>query len=124
MLLSLSLSGAQVEGVLEKARVLNKPVVFYFKSSFCPYCTQVEDFVLNDEEIYKKISNFTFVELDIRSEEGSKLARKFGVPGTPTLVVYDPKQDKVLGMIFGSRPKQDFMNVLTKACKFYNIKTC
>jgi len=102
----------------------NKLVVFYFKSQFCPYCAQVEDFVFSDEEVFKKLSNFVFVELDIRSDEGSKLARKFGVPGTPTVVIYDPKTDKVVGLIFGSRPKEDYLKTITKACKLYNIKTC
>jgi len=102
----------------------NKLVVFYFKSQFCPYCAQVEDFVFSDEEVFKKLSNFVFVELDIRSDEGSKLARKFGVPGTPTVVIYDPKTDKVVGLIFGSRPKEDYLKTINKACKLYNIKTC
>ncbi|WP_333784225.1 thioredoxin fold domain-containing protein [Thermocrinis sp.] len=102
----------------------NKLVVFYFKSQFCPYCAQVEDFVFSDEEVFKKLSNFVFVELDIRSDEGSKLARKFGVPGTPTVVIYDPKQDRVVSLIFGSRPKEDYLKTITKACKLYNIKTC
>jgi len=102
----------------------NKLVVFYFKSQFCSYCAQVEDFVFSDEEVFKKLSNFVFVELDIRSDEGSKLARKFGVPGTPTVVIYDPKTDKVVGLIFGSRPKEDYLKTINKACKLYNIKTC
>ncbi|WP_448584120.1 thioredoxin family protein [Thermocrinis sp.] len=102
----------------------NKLIAFYFKSQFCPYCSQVEDFVFSDEEVVQKLRNFLFVELDVRSEEGSRLARKFGVPGTPTLVIYDPKQDKVVNMIFGSRPKQDFISILNKACKLYSIKTC
>ena len=102
----------------------NKLVVFYFKSQFCPYCAQVEDFVFSDEEVFKKLSNFVFVELDIRSDEGSKLARKFGVPGTPTVVIYDPKQDRAVSLIFGSRPKEDYLKTINKACKLYNIKTC
>ncbi|MFZ8785797.1 thioredoxin fold domain-containing protein [Thermocrinis sp.] len=67
-------------------------MAFYFKSQFCPYCSQVEEFVFSDEEVSKKLRNFLFVELDIRSEEGSKLARRFGVAETLTLVIYDPQQ--------------------------------
>ena len=102
----------------------NKLVVFYFKNQFCPYCAQVEDFVFSDEEVFKKLSNFVFVELDIRSDEGSELARKFGVPGTPAVVIYDPKQDRAVSLIFGSRPKEDYLKTINKACKLYNIKTC
>ena len=113
-----------VEQAIQRAVSENKLIAFYFKSQFCPYCSQVEDFVLSDEEISEKLRNFLFVELDIRSEEGSKLARRFGVPGTPTFVIYHPKQDRVVSLIFGSRPKGDYLNVINRACKLYSIKTC
>jgi len=58
-----------VEQTIQRAVSENKLIAFYFKSQFCPYCSQVEEFVFSDEE------------------EGSKLARRFGVPGTPTLVI-------------------------------------
>ena len=76
-----------VEQTIQRAVSENKLIAFYFKSQFCPHCSQVEEFVFSDEEVSKKLRNFLFVELDIRSEEGSKLARRFGVPGTPTLVI-------------------------------------
>jgi thioredoxin-related protein len=113
-----------VEQTIQRALSENKLIAFYFKSQFCPYCSQVEDFVLYDEEVSKKLRNFLFVELDIRSKEGSKLARRFGVPGTPTFVIYDPKQDRVVSLIFGSRPKDDYLNVINRVCKLYSIKTC
>lgn len=113
-----------VERTIQRAVSENKLIAFYFKSRFCPYCSQVEDFVFYDEEVSKKLRNFLFVELDIRSEEGSKLARRFGVPGTPTLVIYDPKRDRVVSLIFGSRPKRDYLNAIDRACKLYSMKTC
>jgi thioredoxin-related protein len=113
-----------VEQTIQRAVSENKLIAFYFKSQFCPYCSQVEEFVFSDEEVSKKLRNFLFVELDIRSEEGSKLARRFGVPGTPTFVIYDPKRDRVVSLIFGSRPKGDYLNVINRVCKLYSIKTC
>jgi len=113
-----------VEQTIQMAVSENKLIAFYFKNQICPYCSQVEDFVFYDEEVSKKLRNFLFVELDIRSEEGSKLARRFGVPGTPTFVIYDPKRDKVVSLIFGSRPKDDYLNVINRVCKLYSIKTC
>jgi thioredoxin-related protein len=113
-----------VEQTIQRALAENKLTAFYFKGQFCPYCSQVEDFVFSDEEVSKKLRSFLFVELDIRSEEGSKLARRFGVPGTPTLVIYDPKQDRVVSLIFGSRPKGDYLNTINRVCKLYRIKTC
>ena len=66
-----------VEQAIQRAVSENKLIAFYFKSQFCPYCSQVEEFVFSDEEVSKKLSNFLFVELDIRSDEGSGLARRF-----------------------------------------------
>ena len=40
---------------LEYARRENKPVAFYFYSNYCPYCTQMEEFVLNQEYVQKKL---------------------------------------------------------------------
>jgi thioredoxin-related protein len=113
-----------VEQTIRRAVSENKLIAFYFKNQVCPYCSLVEDFVLYDEEVSKKLRNFVFVELDIRSEEGRKLARRFGVPGTPTFVIYDPKRDRVVSLIFGSRPKGDYLNTINRACKLYRIKTC
>ena len=123
-LLFIAFSQDSFENSVQKAKASDKLMLIYFKSQFCPYCTQVEEFVFSDEAVSKKLSSFVFLELDIRSEEGSKLARKFGVPGTPTLVVYDPKEDKVVSLLFGSRPKDDFLKTLNRACKLYNIKPC
>jgi thioredoxin-related protein len=65
-----------VEQTIQRALSENKPIAFYFKSQFCPYCSQVEDFVFSDEEVSKKLRNFLFVELDIRSEEGEQVGKK------------------------------------------------
>jgi thioredoxin-related protein len=112
-----------VEQTIQKAVSENKLIAFYFKSQFCPYCSQVEEFVFSDEEVSKKLGTFSLWSW-IRSEEGSKLARRFGVPGTPTFVIYDPKKDKVVSLIFGSRPKDDYLNVINRVRKLYSIKTC
>lgn len=105
--LSLAVAGwfNNVKEGLEIAKKENRPVAFYFYGSHCPYCAQMEEFVLNQEDVQKKLNNFVVISLNISSDDGSKWARKFGVPGVPTIVFYDPKQDKTLGAIFGSRPR-------------------
>ncbi|MCX8164345.1 MAG: thioredoxin fold domain-containing protein [Aquificaceae bacterium] len=109
---------------IEKAQKDNKMVAFYFFSNFCPYCAQMEEFVLNQEEVQKKLENFVVITLNISSEEGGKWARKLGVPGVPTMVFYDPKQDKPVGILFGSRPRGDVINYINGVCKKHNIRAC
>jgi len=43
-----------VEQTIKRAVSENKLIAFYFKSQFCPYCSQVEEFVFSDEELSKK----------------------------------------------------------------------
>lgn len=84
----------------------------------------MEEFVLNQEDVQKKLENFVVIALNISSEEGGKWARKLGVPGVPTLVFYDPKGDKPLGALFGSRPRGEILNYINGICKKHSIKAC
>lgn len=128
ILLSLSIAVASwhnnAEKGLEIAKKENKPIAFYFYSNYCPYCSHMEEFVLNQEDVQKKLENFVFISLNISSDEGSKWARKLGVPGVPTIVLYDPKQDKTLGAIFGSRSRGEVIDFINSVCRKSNIKTC
>lgn len=111
------------EGLVTAQRE-NKLVAFYFYSNYCAYCSQMEEFVLNQEEVQKKLENFVVISLNISSEEGSRWARRLGVPGVPTIVFYDPKQEKTLGVLFGSRPRGEVLNYINSLCKRHSIKTC
>lgn len=64
------------------------------------------------------------INLNISSDDGSRWARRLGVPGVPTLVFYDPKQERVLGVLFGSRPKGEVLNTIQRICTMQNIKSC
>ncbi|MDW8032297.1 MAG: thioredoxin fold domain-containing protein [Aquificaceae bacterium] len=109
---------------LETALKENRLVAFYFYSNYCPYCSQMEEFVLNQEDVQKKLENFVVVALNISSEEGGKWARKLGVPGVPTIVFYDPRQERPVGVLFGSRPRGEILNYINGICKKHNIKAC
>ncbi len=109
---------------LEYAQKESKPVAFYFYSNYCPYCAQMEEFVLNQGDVQQKLENFVVISLNISSDDGSKWARKIGVPGVPTMVFYDPKQEKVLGVLFGSRPKGEVLSTIQRICKMQNLKVC
>ncbi|RMH81260.1 MAG: thioredoxin [Acidobacteria bacterium] len=124
MLVGFSVAGwySDPEMALHAAQKENKPVVFYFYSNHCPYCKQVEEFVLSQEDVQRVLEGFHVVSLNIASDEGSRWSRKLGVPGVPAFIVYDPKQDRKVGMLFGSRPKKDVLGFIQGVCKSQSIR--
>ncbi len=108
---------------VELAKSQNKEVLIYFYGEHCPYCLQMEEFVLGDPEVDSYIRE-RFVVVSLNISEVHELDKKFGVIGTPYFVVYDPKRDKIVLRIFGSREREDFLNLLIKACKKSNLRRC
>ncbi|WP_457601045.1 thioredoxin family protein [Hydrogenivirga sp.] len=123
-------SYSQVEGWvtdfkegIELAKSQGKEVLIYFYGEHCPYCLQMEEFVLGDPEVDSYIrERFVVVSLNINDSE--ELDRKFNVFGTPYFVVYDPESDRIVLRIFGSREREDFLSLLVKACKKTNLRRC
>lgn len=111
-------------GGLEEAKKDSKPVMFYFHSEHCPYCLQMETFVFSDEKVSKYMDKFVVISLDTYTPTGRAWARRFNVFGTPTFVFYDPKKDTVISTAFGSKSKEDFINLLIKTCEKANTKKC
>lgn len=109
---------------LEEAKKEHKPVMFYFHSEHCPYCLQMETFVFSDERVSKYMDRFVVISVDTYSQTGVVWAKHFNVFGTPTFVFYDPDRNSVLGIAFGSKTKEDFINLLLKVCEKSNIKKC
>ncbi len=110
------------EGI-KLAKSQDKELLIYFYGEHCPYCIQMEEFVLGDPQVDNYIKErFVVVSLDIKSSH--ELDRKFGVIGTPYFVIYDPEHDKVLMKIFGSREREDFLSLLIKACKKSSLRRC
>ncbi len=104
------------EGV-SAAKNSGKDVIIYFYSDHCPYCWQMEEFVLGDPQVDKLIrENYVFISLSV-DEVSYEVDRKFNPIGTPYFVFYNPESDKVIFEVFGSREKDDFLNLLIKACK-------
>ena len=111
---------------IAKAKDLDKNVIIYFYSDHCPYCWQMEEFVLGDPEVDKYIKErYVFISVSIE-QVPPELDRRFNPIGTPYFVFYDPQREKVLLEVFGSREKEDFMNLLIRACNSSktNLRRC
>ncbi len=111
------------EKALDSAKKSGKKLFIYFYSDHCPYCLQMEEFVLGDPEVDSFI-NDNFVVLSVDVDKNRSLNRRFGVIGTPFFVIYDPRKDRVITRIFGSREKEVFLSLLTGVCKKSNLRRC
>lgn len=108
---------------VELAKREGKDVLIYFYGEHCPYCRQMEEFVLGDPEVDRFISErFVVVSLDAGKER--ELDRRFNVFGTPSFVIYDPESDRIVFRLFGSRERDDFLNLLMKVCKKSSLRRC
>lgn len=111
---------------MSKARAEGKDMIIYFYSDHCPYCWQMEEFVLGDPEIDRYINErYVFVSISVE-DVPLEVDKKFNPIGTPYFVFYDPAQEKVLFEVFGSREREDFLNLLIQACKRskINLRRC
>jgi len=78
-----------------KTKSDKKPLIMYFHVDWCKYCKKLNETFLNNEDVYKYISNFEMVQ--INPEHGDKqkrLANKYGVKGYPTFLVTYPHNNK------------------------------
>jgi len=108
---------------LRRAESEGKLILLYFYSEHCPYCHQVEEFVLGDEDVERVLEN-NFIVVGVDTLENPELMEEFSVFGVPSFVVYEPRASKVLGTFFGSLPREDFLSLLLKACNKSSIRRC
>ena len=83
------------------------PFVLIFVSKFCPHCKTIEKLVKNIEKEYKDVT-FYFV----KSEESTKLLRKFNIRGFPTSLFI--KEDKIIRTMIGFSSQEEFYIYLKK----------
>ncbi len=109
---------------VDVAKREGKNLMIYFSSDHCPYCWQMENYVLVDPDVERYISDkFIVVSVDV-DDMPESLEEKFNVFGTPYIVFYDPKRGKVISELFGSREADDFIAILKQICKKSNLRRC
>jgi len=108
----------------EEARALaqthDRVLLLYFRSLHCPYCEQMETFVLGDPEVVSVLSRCFVVGMVTReSAEGPAHFRAHRVAGTPAFVWLMPTEESFLelGRAYGSMPKAVFLERLSWFCE-------
>jgi thioredoxin-related protein len=77
-----SVYGLDYNGALKAARKENKPVLLYFFSKSCGYCTLMDKDTLADKDVAALLKK-DFVFLRVDTDKSEDLAMLYGIRGTP-----------------------------------------
>jgi len=82
---------------LELSASTGKPMFVYFHQEGCVWCEKLEKDVLSDPDVLNKLSeNYVLVKIDINKDRNTAI--RYGIRGTPTLLLIDDNGD-VMTMI-------------------------
>lgn len=70
---------------LQSARDLEKPLVLFFESDGCHYCSKMKRSTLSDPKIHVALNHFVPVRLN--AKEYPELANQLGVKAFPTTII-------------------------------------
>ena len=92
-----------------KAKNENKPIFLDIYATWCGPCKLLKKQTFVDKEVVKFYNtNFVNVSLDGENGDGETLAQKFQIPGYPTLIILDNKENPLYASA-GFMPPKDFL---------------
>lgn len=97
------------EATLANAAANNQKVFVEVYATYCKSCKKFKADVLSDSEVTNKLAGNTATALvDLESEEGQALEKKYNVEATPTFLLLDA-QGNVLKKSSGYMDKEAFL---------------
>ncbi|MFQ6677825.1 MAG: thioredoxin family protein [Fidelibacterota bacterium] len=72
-----------------------KGVLVKFHADWCHFCNKMDRVTFADPGVQKAMEGYISIKVDIETKEGLALARKFGVTGLPTIVMFDKNGKKI-----------------------------
>lgn len=81
---------------------VDRPALLYFRSDSCAYCKEMNPVVDEMRHKYRRKVDVVYVNMD--RDEGERLAREYGIIGTPTLLLLD-SEGRQVNVLRGTLPK-------------------
>lgn len=92
-----------------KAKNENKPIFLDIYATWCGPCKLLKKQTFVDKEVVKFYNtSFINVSLDGETGDGAVLAQKYQIPGYPTLIILDNKENPLYATA-GFMPPKDFL---------------
>ena len=97
---------------LEKAKLLQKPRMLFFTTTWCGWCKKLAEESFTDEEAVRELDAFVPVLVDCDVEKD--VAQRFGVHGFPTVRFVNAENEELAAMN-GYAPAEHFLRVIAEA---------
>ncbi|MFT5722028.1 MAG: thiol:disulfide interchange protein DsbD [Motiliproteus sp.] len=101
---------AQLEPLLEQAKLRRSPVMLDFYADWCVSCKELEAYTFADPEVAAKLSGFVTIRVDVTANDAASKAlyRRYGIIGPPALVFYDRAGIQQTGAMLVGVPEPEF----------------
>lgn len=111
----------EIVKIFENAKALDKPLILIFDAKWCPYCKQLNEETLQNEQVLKTLEKFEKMNIDIdENEKDAELfkgkPRSQGGDGIPAIIVFSAEGEE-LERLVGFQEAQDFNRFLKQALK-------
>ncbi len=113
-------SSGLMEQILKQAKNENKIVLLKFYSDSCTYCKKLDREVFVPENINKLSRLAVLSNINVQSEEGKLLRKKYNIKGVPTVILLSGDGNEI-DRIVGYEKKDDFLKELL--CYIFDIGT-
>jgi thioredoxin:protein disulfide reductase len=99
-----------------QAKAAGKPAVLDFWADWCGACKELDRETWSDPEIRRELERFVAVKLDLTASSDANKAKlaSYGVPGLPTVIIFDASGREVT-RFFGFKPPREVLDLLRKA---------
>ena len=94
-----------LEQALEVANNTNKLVLADMSAIWCPSCRKLDKQVFSDEQVKTQLNqDFVYTRIEYESAEGNNFMQNHQVTGIPTLIVLNPRGEKLVQLPINYEP--------------------